>query len=279
MPVAIIGCGYVGSAIARKWYQNGDYVSVTTTNPSKKEQLQEIASEVVVLTGSDFTGLKQLLADKEVVLLSVGAKQRTPQIYRQAYLETATNVVKAIREVGGVQQLIYTGSYGLLGDGQGDIVDETATPNPGSEYDEILAKTEQVLLSVPETEFKTCILRLSGIYGSGRELIKIFSRISGTTRPGKGEDYTNWVHLDDIVGAIAFAREKQLQGIYNLASEEVLTTKEFFARLFEAHNMPSVTWDTSQTSNRSYSMKLSSQKIKDAGYQFIHPRIKFRLDK
>ena len=279
MRVAIIGCGYVGSAVARRWYQNGDYVSVTTTNPSKKEQLQEIASEVVVLTGSDFTSLKQLLADKEVVLLSVGAKQRTPETYRQAYLETATNVVKAIRKVGSVRQLIYTGSYGLLGDRQGNIVDETVKPNPGSEYGEILAKTEQVLLSVPETEFKTCILRLSGIYGSGRELIKIFSRISGTTRSGKGEDYTNWVHLDDIVGAIAFAREKQLRGIYNLASEEVLTTREFFARLFEAHNMPSVTWDTSQTSNRSYSMKLSSQKIKDAGYQFIHPQIKFRLDK
>ena len=279
MRVAIIGCGYVGSAVARRWYQNGDYVSVTTTTPSKKEQLQATASEVVVLTGDDLTSLKQLVADKEVVLLSVSAKQRTPQAYRQAYLETATNVVKAIREVGGVRQLIYTGSYGLLGDQQGNIVDETVTPNPGSEYGEILAKTEQVLLSVPKTEFKTCILRLSGIYGSGRELIKIFSRISGTTRSGKGEDYTNWVHLDDIVGAIAFAREKQLQGIYNLASEEVLTTKEFFARLFEAHNMPSVTWDTSQTSNRSYSMKLSSQKIKDAGYQFIHPRIKFRLDK
>ena len=275
MRVAIIGCGYVGSAVARRWYQNGDYVSVTTTNPSKKEQLQEIASEVVVLTGSDFTGLKQLLADKEVVLLSVGAKQRTPETYRQAYLETATNVVKAIRKVGSVRQLIYTGSYGLLGDRQGNIVDETATPNPGSEYDEILAKTEQVLLSVPETEFKTCILRLSGIYGLERELIKIFSRISGTTRSGKGEDYTNWVHLDDIVGAIAFAREKQLRGIYNLASEEVLTTKEFFDRLFEAHNMPSVTWDTSQASTRSYSMKLSSQKIKDAGYQFIHPQIIF----
>ena len=274
MQVAVVGGGYVGSAVARMWHEKGNRVTVTTTSSGKKDRLQTIASEVVVLTGDDLTSLKKLVADKDVVLLSVGAKQRTPETYRQAYLETATNVVRAIRETGNVQQLIYTGSYGVLGKQENVTVDETAIPNPSTEYGEILAKTEQVLLS-SESEFRTCILRLSGIYGEDRELIKIFSRISGTVRPGKGEDYTNWVHLDDIVGAIDFAKQKQLQGIYNLASDRVLTTKEFFARLFQAHNLPNVTWDESQPSTRSYNMKLSSQKIRDAGYKFIHPEIKF----
>ncbi len=275
MRVAIIGCGYVGSAVSRIWHQNEEIVTVTTTTSSKKDTLQAIASEVVVLTGNDLAGLKNLVADKDVVLLSVGAKQRTPETYRQAYLETASNVIAAIRATGNVKQLIYTGSYGILGSQKDTIIDETAIPNPRNEYGEILHKTEQVLLSVSPSEFKTCILRLSGIYGDGRELIKIFSRVAGTTRPGKGEDYTNWVHLDDIAGAIDFAKQKQLHGIYNLASEEVLTTKEFFDKLFEAHNLPTVTWDESEPSNRSYSMKLSSQKIKDAGYKFIYPEIKF----
>ena len=277
MRVAIIGCGYVGSAVARRWHQNQnrDIVTVTTTTPSKKDTLGAIASEVVVLTGDNPTALKNLVADKDIVLLSVGAKQRTLETYHQAYLETATNVVAAIRATGNIKQLIYTSSYGILGSQKDIIIDETAIPNPRNEYGEILNKTEQVLLSVSPSEFKTCILRLSGIYGDGRELIKIFQRISGTTRPGKGEDYTNWVHLDDIVGAIDFAKQKQLHGIYNLASEQVLTTRKFFDKLFEAHNLPSVTWDESQSSNRSYSMKLSSQKIKDAGYKFIHPEIEF----
>ena len=274
MRIAVIGCGYVGSAVANLWHRLGEEVTVTTTTPSKKGVLKTVASEVVVLTGDDEAGLKDLVADKDVVLLSVGAKQRTPETYRQAYLETANNIVAAIRATGNVRQLIYTGSYGVLGSQKTTVVDETAIPNPGSEFGEILAETEQVLLSVSPSEFKTCILRLSGIYGYGRELIKIFSRVAGTTRPGKGDDYTNWVHLDDIVGAIDFAKRKQLHGIYNLASE-VLTTREFFTRLLEAHNLPNVTWDESQPSNRSYSMKLSSQKIKDAGYEFIHPEIEF----
>lgn len=275
MEIAIIGCGYVGSRVAKLWHQSGEQLTVTTTSPSRQKQLRNLASEVIVLTGSDLTGLKRLVADKDLVLLSVGASQRTPETYHQAYLETTTNVVRAIRDTGNVQQLIYTSSYGILGKQPVELVDETAIPNPSTKFGEILTKTEQVLLSVPQSELKICILRLSGIYGPGRELIKIFGRISGQTRPGLGERYTNWVHLDDIVGAINFAKQKQLQGIYHLAGDRVLTTKEFFEKLFEAHNLPGVTWDSSQQDPRTYNMKLSNQKIKDAGYKFIHPEIKF----
>ena len=272
MKAAIIGCGYVGSAVARLWHTENE-VTVTTTTPDKSQILQAIASEVVVLSGNELESLKQVVADRDVVLLSVGAKQRTPETYRQAYLETAKNLVAAIKDTS-VKQLIYTSSYGILSNQSGDLIDETVSVNPSSEFGKILYKTEQVLSSVPE-EIKTCIFRLSGIYGPGRELIKIFRGLAGKTRPGTGEDYTNWVHLYDIARAIDFAREKQLQGIYNLNSDEILTTKEFFHNLFQAHNLPPVTWDSSQSSIRTYNLKLSNQKIKDTGFELAHPKIEF----
>ncbi len=276
MKVTIIGCGYVGSAVARLWHEAGNQVTVTTTTPDKKPQLKAIASEVALLTGNNITDLKQVVADRDVVLLSVGAKQRNPETYRQTYLQTAQNVVAAIRATSGVQQLIYTSSYGILGNKNGDIIDETTSVNPVNEGGEIMYQTEQVLLSVPKTEFKTCVFRLSGIYGKGRELIKIFKSRSGTTQPGTGEDYTNWVHLDDIVRAIDFARKKQLQGIYNLTSDEVLTTKEFFQNLFQAHNLPLINWDSQKPSTRPYNMKLSNQKLKDTGFKLTHTQIEFK---
>lgn len=275
MRVAIIGCGYVGSAVAKLWHERGIKVTVTTTTPEKQEQLQAIASQVVVLVGANLTALQQLVAQQDVIVLCAGAKQRTQEAYRQAYLTTAQNLVTAIQQTPTVKQLIYTSSYGILGDQQGETIDETAIPQPNSEYSEILNQTEQVILSVPESTAKTCILRLSGIYGKNRELIKIFGKISGTTRPGAGTEYTNWVHLDDIVGAINFAVQQQLQGIYHLASDRIYTTKEFFSRLFATHNLPDITWDSSQPSTRAYNMKLSNQKIKSAGYQFLYPDIEF----
>ena len=275
MKLAIVGCGYVGSAVARLWHQSGHEVTVTTTTQAKQQQLQAIATKVAVVTGNDLTGLKQIVADRDVVLLSVGSKQRTPEAYRQAYLETTQNVIAAIRATSRVQQLIYTSSYGILKDKSGATIDETVTVEPKDEFGAILHQTEQELLSVPESEFRTCILRLAGIYGSGRELIKIFRRVAGSTRPGRGQEYTNWIHIEDIVRAIDFVRAKQLRGIYHLNSDEVLTLEEFFQRLFQAHDLPPVTWDSSQTSTRGSNIKLSNQKIKDAGFELAHPQLEF----
>jgi nucleoside-diphosphate-sugar epimerase len=278
--LAIIGCGYVGRAVARLWLEAGNEVTVTTTTRDKIEELQAIASQVVVLRGDDALALQQVVANQDVVLLSVGSKQRTPEAYHQAYLETAQNLVAAIKansgiKQPGVKQLIYTSSYGMINHQGGETIDETVVVNPVDEFGEIMAQTEQVLLSPSTDHVKACILRLTGIYGPGRELIKIFSKLAGTTRPGTGENYTNWVHLEDIVRAINFAKDHQLQGIYHLNSDESMTSKEFFQRLLEAHSLPPVTWDSSQTSPRAYNLKLSNQKIKSAGFTLAHPTIEF----
>ena len=275
MRLAIIGCGYVGSRVAQIWHSAGHEVTVTTTTPEKVAPLQAISSKVVVLTGNDKFTLQQVVANRDVVLLSIGSKQRTPEVYRQTYLETAQNLIEAIKASPGVKQIIYTGSYGIINCKSGETVDETVVVKPKDEFGEILNQTE-VLLCAANDSLKTCILRLTGIYGEGRELVKIFGRVAGTTRPGSGDRYTNWVHVEDIVRAIDFARERQLEGIYHLNSEEVMTIKELLQRLFSEHNLPPVTWDSSQTSTRGYNIKLSNQKIKDAGFKFAYPAIEFK---
>ena len=275
MKITVIGGGYVGSAIARKWHEAGHEVTVTTTTPEKVDRLSAVASQVAIVNSTDIESLEEVVRDRDVVLLSVGAKKRTLDDYRLAYLETAQNVIKAIKTTSSVKQLIYTGSYAVLGDKDGREVDETAPVSPANEYGEILVETEKTLLSVPKDDFKVCLLRIAGIYGEGREIIRIFKRWAGTTRAGAGDDYSNWIHLDDIVGAIDFAREKQLAGIYHLASDEPLQTKEFCDRLFKTHDLPPITWDATQPSIRPYNARVFSQKLKAAGFELIHPQIIF----
>ena len=127
-------------------------------------------------------------------------------------------------------------------------------------------------MSASSPDLKVCILRLGGIYGIGRELTKIFSRAFGTTRPGNGEDFTNWIHLDDIVGAVDFASDKKLQGIYNLVSDRPLVSLEMLDRLSEKYDLPKVMWN-SQEGISPYNAQVSNQKILAAGYKFIHPDI------
>ena len=283
MKITILGCGYVGSAIARLWQKHGHQLTVTTTTPEKFAPLSEIAQQVVVFERKDrnvspsVAAIADIIQDQDVVLFSIGARTRELDIYRQTYLGTATNLVTALEKNQSVKQVIYTGSYGILGNKQGAWTEETAPVAPANDNSKILAQTEEVLLSANSAKLKVCVLRLAGIYGPGRELSKIFSRAAGTTRPGKGTDYSNWVHLEDIVNAIELARARELAGIYHLNSDQILETREFFRRLFATHNLPPIQWDIEAVSNRPYNLRLSNQKIKDAGLKLIYPQIVFDL--
>ncbi len=274
MNIAIIGCGYVGCAIAQYWRQNPHLtVTATTTTPDRVSQLQKLAHNVVVTQGNDLETLINILEHQDFILLSVGAKGA--DLYESAYLDTAKTLVSALQQNSTVKQVVYTGSYSVYGDRNGEWVDEETPPQPQSRNGEILKQTEDILLSASNEKLRVCILRLGGIYGPGRELVKIFSRAPGTTRPGDGSDITNWIHLDDIVGAIEFVRQHPLPGIYNLVDDAHLPSKLLLDNLFTKHNLPPVIWDDTASSNRPYNATVSNQKIKQAGYQLIHPQMIF----
>jgi nucleoside-diphosphate-sugar epimerase len=268
MKIAIIGCGYVGTAVAKYW-QPQHYLTLTTTSLQKIPLLQAIAPKVELCLGNDRDSLARAIDGQNLVLLTVGAKNRDS--YREAYLETAENLVYALENNDSVTQLIYTGSYAVYGDRQGAWVDETTPSAPVNENGEILDRTERVLLSARKEHLKVVIFRLAGIYGVGREIVKIFRNWAGTTLKGTGEDWANWVHLDDIVGAIDFAARKQLDGIYNLVNDVPLTRKSLIEGMCAKHDLPPVSWDNSQSFWSPYNTRLSNQKIKDLGFRVIHP--------
>lgn len=269
MNIAIIGCGYVGTAVARLWRSAGHTVTATTTREERVAELEQVAQRVVVARGDDEAALKSAVENQDVVLLSVGATNGN--VYRETYLETAKNLVEVLKQTPNVRHLLYTGTYSVYGDRNGEQVSEETPVVPVNENGEILCDTERVLLGAAGENRRVCILRLGGIYGPGRELAKIFGRVAGTTRPGAGDDISNWIHLDDIVGVLELARLNQLQGIYNLVNDTPLTRHELLDRLCARHGWEKVSWNPSEKPVLPYNALVSNQKIKAAGYQLIYP--------
>lgn len=266
----ILGCGYVGKAVAQRWHPHLR-LTVTTTTPERLTELEPLAHKAIVLRGDDLEGVRSQLQQHSIVLLCIGAP--SADAYESTYLQTAKMLVTALADAPSVQQVIYTGSYAVYGDQQGAWVDETTPVVPANRNGEILVETERILLSAATPSRKICVLRLGGIYGPNRELVKIFHRAAGTTRPGDGSDASNWVHLEDIVGAIDFAYQHSLDGIYNLVGTHPLTTGELLERVCKAHNLAPVSWDASQKSSRPYNARVSNHKLSNAGYKFIYPEI------
>lgn len=270
MNILIIGCGYVGSAMASYWQKQGHNLTVTTTTPEKISTLKNIANTVIIFQGNDYKTLAHLVKNKDLILLSIGAKGG--KFYEQVYLETANNLVKILQFNSSVKQLIYTSSYGILGNQNGNWVDEKIKPNPPNDNNKILAETEQILLNCQNYNLKVSIVRLAGIYGKNRELLHIFKNWAGTTRPGNGEEYSNWIHLEDIVGAITFLTEKQLSGIYHLGDDTPMKRKYLLTKICQKYGLNEITWDQNIEEINRTNLRLSNQKIKDAGFVFLHPK-------
>ncbi|NEP08357.1 MAG: NAD-dependent epimerase/dehydratase family protein, partial [Okeania sp. SIO4D6] len=245
------------------------------TTPEKVSELKNITSQVVVMKGNDPQAMQDVLQNQDMVLLSVGFRSHIGMEYKQTYLETAQTLVATLKKTPNIQQVIYTGSYSVYGDKNGEWIDENSPANPSTDNGKILHETEQVLLSASTPQQRVCILRLGGIYGPGRELIKIFSRWGGKTRPGTGDDVTNWIHLDDIVGAVEFAIDRQLQGIYNLVNDVPIKGKELLDSLHKYQGLEKVSWDGSPSSMRPFNARVSNKKLRDEGFELVHPEIVF----
>jgi nucleoside-diphosphate-sugar epimerase len=274
--IAVLGCGYVGNALAESWQEQGHFVTGTTTSRERIPALAASLSKAVIAKGSDYSAMQSLLQDQNTLVVSIaptGFQEADTATYETTYISTAQNLVKVLGQAPNVTQVIYLSSCSVYGDRQGEWVDETSETAPMEQRSQVVHQSEQIILQAANDQQKVCVLRLGGIYGPGRELVSMFGGLAGMTMPGKGDRFINWVHRDDIIGAIEFARLNELQGIYNLVDDSRLTVKEQISSVCARYDLPQVKWDHSQLSLQRKSVQVSNHKLKVAGYELIHPQL------
>lgn len=274
--LTVIGCGYVGAVLAEYWQQQGHWVTGTATNPERVDLLQSTLAQARQVRGDDALAISEVVSNQATVVVSVApprAQAGDPIVYAATYLPLAQNLAQAIQQAPQPLQVIYLSSCSVYGDRQGAWVDETAPIVPTTDHMQILYEAEQTLLQADSSSNSVCILRLGGIYGPGRELLKRYASLAGKTLPGKGDRIINWIHLADIVGTIEFARANHLAGIYNVVDDSVMTVREQVALVCAQHQLPPVTWDESQPAQAVKNLRVSNQKLKTAGYPLIYPKL------
>jgi hypothetical protein len=52
-----------------------------------------------------------------------------------------------------------------------------------------------------------------------------------------------------------------------------IAARELFKQLCDRYQLPEVEWDASDTKTPSNDRRISNQKLKAEGYQFIHPEV------
>ena len=263
--ILILGCGYVGQALAKHFYDIGHFVSVVKKRAEGLESLRAISHQQFFFNEDQ---LKNLIRQHDIFILTIAAKDRLN--YETTYVRTAQAIKKAAL-TEAPKFLIYTSSTSVYSEKNGHWVYENSPLDLLTAESKHLIDAEQILLSLNEQQWKVCILRLSEIYGPGREIHQRLKKLQGQKLPGNGQKYSNMIHLDDIVRAIVHAKTSNLFGIYNLSDEDHPLRSILYDQVCKKYDLPSIEWNSSLSSLHGGNKRVCNDKIKETGYVFIHP--------
>ncbi len=183
----------------------------------------------------------------------------------------------------------YLSTTGIYGNHNGAWVDETTQPNPQSLRAKCRLHAEQEWQNISEN---ICILRLAGIYGNGRNVLKQLHHTPPEfiIRKNNGQNLQQFsrIHEVDIAQAIHLSLQKKWQGIYNLCDDQPAPPEKPFAyaaSLLGIKPPPIKNYDdiVTQLSPMQQSFycddkKVNNDKIKQAGLNLRYPNYRAGLD-
>ena len=276
MNIAILGAAYTGFEAAKYFKNLGHRITVTTTKESRREELEAVADQVMVMLGSEQEKMNELLQDQDILVLTVaggmiekdGKTVMDPDLYRDAYVGTAESVVEALKSGTQLKQIIFTSSLNAYGDGNGeDSIDEETTANPLNPFQEVYIETEKLLTDSETEEMPVCIFRTGTIHGPGREWKNQLKMMAGQPIPFDGSSDAMIIHRDDVVQAIELAIEHNFSGLFNLFNEVSCSKSEFFAKVCDENGYDHVQWLNLSPGPKN----VSNSKIKAHGLEFLDP--------
>lgn len=269
----IFGAGYSGKAIARALQTDMDRISGTTRGEDKISTLQCQAIAPFIFTGEAIN--EDLRAELRSVTHLV--QSIAPSASGDPLLRLLKGDLKSL--MPDLQWVAYLSTVGVYGNHDGDWVDEDTPCRPISVRSVERVEAEDAWTTASrQAGVKLCILRLSGIYGPGRN--GLINLEKGTARRlVKKNQVFNRIRVEDIGAATQFLIEHEASGIFNVTDDEPAPPQDvvsFAADLMDMEPPEEQSFETAQLSEMARSFygenkRVSNRKLKELGFTFAHP--------
>ena len=279
MHVMIFGAGYSGKAISNALKTQASTIAGTTRSKDKFSSLTaagmtpflfdgaHLNDELITAMGN-VTHLVQSIApgkegDPLLALLGDDLKRLLPNLKWLAYLSTV----------------------GVYGDHDGAWVDEDTPCRPVSarSVERVTAETAWAT-AAQRADVPLAILRLSGIYGPGRNAFMNFEK--GTARRlVKKDQVFNRIRVEDIGAALAFLAQRNQRGVFNVTDDEPGPPQDvvsYAATLMGIEPPPEQPFETADLTPMARSFygenkRVSNARIRRLGFDFDFPDYKMSL--
>ncbi len=280
MDVAILGCGHVGLELGRQLTDRGHDAIGVRRSDEGIEAITEAGFEAVQADITDREAL-EAVPDVDAIVFAASSGGRGADTAREVYVGGLRTAIEAFGERdASPERLVYTSSTGVLGDHDGDWVDEETPLEPTTEKTEVLAEAERVARELPpEYGFDGTVARYAGLYGPGRYRLERY--LEGPVTEG----YLNMVHRDDAAGAVRYLLEEDLARgeVVQVVDDEPVdkwTFADWLATACDVDQPPKRTKaDRLEDTNLSdaarrrilTSKRCSNEKLRELGYTFAYP--------
>lgn len=260
--IGILGCGWLGKALAKELMANSYVVfgSVRTKEKANVISGLGITPFIIHIDNQNIIGpIDSLLAQSEVLLIAFPPGLRHDKDAQYAariklivnHLEKYTNI-----------RVILLSSIGVFGQSQG-TVSEHDTPKPDTEVGNQLLEAEQHLLSLGS---RGSIIRLGGLVGDGRHPAKQLSGKKNIPHPNAP---TNLVHQQDVVAFIYHIIEQELWGeLFHCVSPVHFSRASFYVEQCTLAGISLPEFDQKETTRNKKVIDAKSKKLLGFAYRF-----------
>jgi nucleoside-diphosphate-sugar epimerase len=240
MRLLVFGPGYSATALIRRILGRVDGISATARSAETAHRLRQSGVQPIMISGETSSELREAVRSASHVLVSA-APSETGDPFLNLVGET-------IAAATNLESIVYLSTVGVYGDHAGEWVDETTPPRPLSNRSVLRLTAEKSWQSLAaDRNLALAILRLSGIYGPGRNAL--VNLRAGTARcivkPGQ---VFNRIHVADIAAAIDAALASLASGIFNVSDDSPAPPQDivqYAARLLGIPAPPEIAFERS----------------------------------
>ncbi len=280
MHMMIFGAGYSGKAIGALAASQGHEVSGTTRSPEKAAALSASGIRPLLFDGTTLTDeLRSEFATVTHLVQSIAPGRDGDPLLR---LLGNTSLSEAMPSL---EWISYLSTVGVYGDHGGAWVDEETPAKPVSQRSVERVEAEQAWQSLAKASgLPLAILRLSGIYGPGRNAF--VNLANGTARRLiKKDQVFNRIRVEDIAAAAAFLGERRIGGIYNVTDSEPCPPQDVVseaARLMGVEPPAEQPFETAELTPMARSFygenkRVSNARIRSLSFRFQYPDYRISL--
>jgi hypothetical protein len=274
MQIFLFGAGYSARAFAAANPDPATVVVGTTRSEAKFATLRAADIEPLLYNGASAPepALSEVLSETTHLVISVAPDEKGDPVLR-TFADTIVRNMPKLRWIG------YLSTVGVYGDHQGQWIDEESECRPVSGRSTARLKAEQAWTALAhEAKIPLAILRLSGIYGPGRNAFVNLE--SGTAkRLIKPDQVFNRIYVSDIAGALWHLIDRNLGGVFNVTDDlpappqDVVTDAARIMGIAPPAEQPFASADLTPMQRSFYgeNKRVSNAKLRATGYSFICP--------